>query len=206
MVWGISCLGTLLLNYTLRLFWGVNEVFLTSGSRDMNFGRILGFWTHFDGFWGGSYNFFQVYTFLFQREYCYGLKSVVKPSSRKSGHGYAIFSLTNIQWHAKVLNTLQIVEFFKYYMIDDCQTWSEYSNITGFFTDNRLMNKKYYFFINSEIFKITLRKSFGHIQFFIDFFVISLWYCIQVALVMFHDGLQLLSQAKLITSLCKQRV
>ena len=54
----------------------------------------MGFWTHFDGFWGGSYNFFQVYTFLFQREYCYGLKSVVKPSSRKSGHGYAIFSLT----------------------------------------------------------------------------------------------------------------
>ena len=26
----------------------------------------------------------------------------------------------------------QIVEFFKYYMIDNCETWSEYSNITGF--------------------------------------------------------------------------
>ena len=37
-----------------------------------------------------------MYTFLFQREYCYGLKSVVKPSSRKSGHGYAIFSLTTL--------------------------------------------------------------------------------------------------------------
>ena len=37
-----------------------------------------------------------MYPFLFQREYCYGLKSVVKPSSPKSGHGYAIFSLTNI--------------------------------------------------------------------------------------------------------------
>ena len=80
----------------------------------------------------------------------------------------------DIQWHAKVLNTMQIVEFFTYYMIDDCQNWSEYSNITGFFTDSRFMNKKYYFFMNSEIFKITLRKSFGHIQFFIDFFVISL--------------------------------
>ena len=31
------------------------------------------------------------------------------------------------------MNTLLIVEFSKYYMIDDCQTWSEYSNITGFF-------------------------------------------------------------------------
>ena len=41
---------------------------------------------------------------------------------------------------AKVLNTLLIVEFSKYYMIDDYQTWSEYSNITGFFTDNKLMN------------------------------------------------------------------
>ena len=90
----------------------------------------------------------------------------------------------HIQWHAKVLNTLQIVEFFKYYTVDDCQTWSEYSNITGFFTDNRLMNKKYYLFLNSEIFKITLCKSFGHIQFFIDFFVISLWYCIKVALIL----------------------
>ena len=59
-------------------------------------------------------------------------------------------------------------------MIDDGQTWSEYSNITGFLPDNRLMNEKYYFFINSEIFKITLRKSFGHIQFFINFYVISL--------------------------------
>ena len=103
----------------------------------------------------------------------------------------------NIQWQAKVLNTLQIVKFFKYYKIDDSQTWSEYWNITGFFTDIRLMNKKYFFFIISEIFKITLRKSFGHIQFFIDFFVISLWYCIQAALIMFHDGMQLLSQAKL---------
>ena len=64
-----------------------------------------------------------------------------------------------IQWHAKILNTLQSVEFSKYYMIDNYQTWSEYSNIIGFFTDNRYMNKKYYFFINSEIFKITLRKS-----------------------------------------------
>ena len=108
-----------------------------------------------------------------------------------------------IQWHAKVLNTLQIVEFFKYYMIDDCQTWSEYSNITGFFTDNRLIDEKYYFFINSKIFKIILRKSFGHIQLFIDFFVISLWYCIML---MFYDEMQLLSQAKLTTSLCKQRV
>ena len=57
-----------------------------------------------------------------------------------------------VQWHAKVLSTLQIVEFSKYYMIDSYQTWSEYSNITGFFTDNSLMNRKYYFFINSEIF------------------------------------------------------
>ena len=79
-----------------------------------------------------------------------------------------------IQRHAKVLNKLKIVEFFKYYTIGDCQTWSEYSNITRFFTDKSLMNKKYYFLINSEIFKITLGKSFGHIQFFIDFFVISL--------------------------------
>ena len=56
-----------------------------------------------------------------------------------------------------------------------------------------IMNEKYYFFINSEIFKTALRKSFGHIQFFIEFFVISLWYCIQVALIMFHDGMQLLT-------------
>ena len=104
-----------------------------------------------------------------------------------------------IQWHVKVLNTVQIVEFFKYYMIDDSQTWSEYSFITGFLTDNRFMNKKYYFYINSEIFKITLRKNFGHIHFFIDFLFTSLWYCIQVALNMFHDGMQLVSQAKLTT-------
>ena len=104
-----------------------------------------------------------------------------------------------IQWHVKVLNTVQIVEFFKYYMIDDCQTWSEYSNITEIFTDKMLIYKKDCFFINSEIFKITLRKNFGHIQFFINFYVISLWYCIQVALIMFHDGMQLLSQAKLTT-------
>ena len=69
-----------------------------------------------------------------------------------------------IQWHAKALNTLQIVELSKYYKIDDCQTWSENSNITGFFTDNRLMNENYYFYINSEI---TLCKS-------LDTFIFSL--------------------------------
>ena len=95
-----------------------------------------------------------------------------------------------IQWDAKVLNTLLIAEFSKYYMIHNCQTWLDYSNITGFFPDNRLMNEKDYFFIDSEIFKITLRESFGHIQFFIDFFVISLRYCIQVAFIMFKATAQ----------------
>ena len=66
-----TCLRKLLLNHTLRLFWGVNKVFLTSDSRDMNFGLI--FWSN-----------------------CYELKSAVKPSSPKSGHGYAIFSLIKI--------------------------------------------------------------------------------------------------------------
>ena len=46
-----------------------------------------------------------MYTFLFQREYCYGLKSVVIPSSRKSGHGFAIFSLT-------IMKDLGIVQKF----------------------------------------------------------------------------------------------
>ena len=41
-------------------------------------------------------------------------------------------------------------------MIDDCQAWAEYSNITGCFTDNRLMNKKYYFFVDSEIFRVNV--------------------------------------------------
>ena len=62
-------------------------------------------------------------------------------------------------------------------MIDDCQTWSEYSNITGFFPDNRLINKNYNFFINPEIFKITLRKVLDTL----NFSLISLSYHYDIA-------------------------
>ena len=51
--------------------------------------------------------------FLFQREYCYGLKSVVKPSSRKSGHGYAIFSLTIDKLNAKTCVEILYYHYLK---------------------------------------------------------------------------------------------
>ena len=38
-----------------------------------------------------------MYPFQFKREYYCELKSIVKPSSPKSGHGYAIFSLTKVE-------------------------------------------------------------------------------------------------------------
>ena len=41
--------NTLIKSYS-RLFWGFNEVFLTSGSRDMEFGLILPILTVFGGF------------------------------------------------------------------------------------------------------------------------------------------------------------